>query len=379
MILLYILLGLLAGIGIAITVFQIISKKNQPNSDKMSEDFFNKFNEKFPEIIKNANSTLVTLAAQKLDSQKQEIEVDLANKKENIEKMVKQVLDELKNNSTKMEEVEKNRVGSFESLKKSLENSEKITRQLSATTESLSKVLSNNQLRGAFGEKVAEDLLKMSGFVRGVNYEFNKEQVTTETRPDFAIFLPDGARINVDAKFPYSSLTKMAETQDEETKNRYLKMFEKDVKDKIKQVCTRDYIDPENKTVDFVILFIPNEMIFSFIYDKMGDIIEEAMKNKVVLCGPFSFTAILRMVHQAYDNFRYQNNVQQIISYIKLFEKEFDNYNQEFEKIGDRIDSLSRQYSSVSTTRTRQLLKVVDRIKLEDSAKSTPILEAKND
>ncbi len=317
------------------------------------------------------------MASQKLDSQKQEIEVDLANKKENIEKMVKQVLDELKTSSNKLEQAEKDRIGSFESLKESLTNSEKITKQLSATTESLSKVLSNNQLRGAFGEKVAEDLLKMSGFVRGVDYEFNKEQLTTDTRPDFAIFLPDGARINVDAKFPYSSLTKMADTQDEETKARYLKMFEKDVKDKIKQVCTRDYIDPENKTVDFVILFIPNEMIFSFIYDKMPSILEEAMKNKVILCGPFSFTAILRMVRQAYDNFRYQKNVQQIISYIKLFEKEFDNYNKEFGKIGDRIDSLSRQYNTVSTTRTRQLLKVVDRIKLEDSTQ--PVLELKND
>lgn len=370
----YILLGLI----IVLLLWFIFRLQPKAKSEQISEDFFNKFNERFPDIMKNANSLLVSMASQKLDSQKQEIEVDLANKKENIEKMVKQVLDELKTSSNKLEQAEKDRIGSFESLKESLTNSEKITKQLSATTESLSKVLSNNQLRGAFGEKVAEDLLKMSGFVRGVDYEFNKEQLTTDTRPDFAIFLPDGARINVDAKFPYSSLTKMADTQDEETKARYLKMFEKDVKDKIKQVCTRDYIDPENKTVDFVILFIPNEMIFSFIYDKMPSILEEAMKNKVILCGPFSFTAILRMVRQAYDNFRYQKNVQQIISYIKLFEKEFDNYNKEFGKIGDRIDSLSRQYNTVSTTRTRQLLKVVDRIKLEDSTQPS-VLELKND
>ncbi|MGI5841005.1 MAG: DNA recombination protein RmuC [Patescibacteria group bacterium] len=366
---------ILLGIVIVLLVYFILRQPPKAKTEEISEEFFNKFNEKFPDIMKNANSLLVSMAAQKLDSQKQEIEVDLANKKENIEKMVKQVLDELKNSSNKLEQAEKDRVSSFSSLKKSLENSEKITQHLSATTESLSKVLSNNQLRGAFGEKVAEDLLKMSGFVVGTDYEVNKEQSTTETRPDFAILLPDGARINVDVKFPYSSLTKMAETSDEETKNRYLKMFERDVKDKIKQVCTRDYIDPENKTVDFVILFIPNEMIFSFIYDKMTNVWEEAMKNKVVLCGPFSFTAILRMVRQAYDNFRYQNNIQQIITYIKLFEKEFDSYNQEFEKIGDRIESLSRQYNTVSTTRTRQLLKVVDRIKIEDSNQKSSVLE----
>lgn len=72
--------------------------------------------------------------------------------------------------------------------------------------------------------------------------------------------------------------------------------FEKDVKEKIKQVTTRDYINPTDKTVDFVILFIPNEMIFSYIYEKMSEVSEEAMASRVILAGPFSFTAILRMV-----------------------------------------------------------------------------------
>lgn len=157
----------------------------------------------------------------------------------------------------------------------------------------------------------------------------------------------------------------MAEA-DEVGKKEYLKLFEKDVKDKIKQVVSRNYINPQDNTVDFVILFIPNEMIFSFIYDKMNSLWTDGMKQKVVFAGPFSFTAILRLVRQAYDNFRYQKNVQKIITQIKAFEIEFDKYNEEFTKIGDRIKSLSDQYAFVEGTRTKQLLKTVDKVRQED-------------
>ena len=223
-------------------------------------------------------------------------------------------------------------------------------------------------MRGQFGEQVAENLLKMSGFVRGVDYDFNKEQKSSGTRPDFVIYLPNKIKINVDVKFPYQNLQKMAETNDKATKNELEKIFERDVREKIKQVTSREYINPEGDTVDFVVMFIPNEMIFSYIYEKMNDLWVEAMKQKVVLAGPFSFTAILRLVRQAYDNFKYQKNVQKIIGYIKNFEVEFDKYNEEFLKIGERIESLSKQYNVVNSTRTNQLTRSIDKIKIEDSS-----------
>lgn len=353
----YLLLTLIA----VLLIFLILKQKKATNSDQLAADFFNKFNQQFPSILNQANTNLINLANEKIGT-------DLSNKKDAFEKLTKQVLDELTKNQAKLEDVEKNRVGSFRELREAIDNNRKITEQLSVTADGLRRVLSNNQLRGSFGEKVAEDLLKMAGFVRGIQYQFNQEQSSTDTRPDFTIFLPDGIKINIDVKFPYNNLQKLSETQDDYQRDEYLKAFEKDVREKIRQVCTRDYIDPENKTVDFVILFIPNEMIFSFIYDKLPAVWEEAMKQKVVMAGPFSFTAILRMVYQAYQNFRYQENVQNIIGYIKIFEKEFEKYNTEFVKIGDRIDSLSRQYHEVNSTRTGKLLRTIDQIKLDEGS-----------
>lgn len=323
-----------------------------------------------PDVIKKAIEQLVQMNDEKLGAEKENIKTELENKTTAFEKIAKDIKELVEKTENKIERTDKDRIGSFSKLKEAIENQARVTEQLSVTTESLKRVLSNNQMRGQFGEQVAENLLKMSGFVKGVDYDFNKEQKSSGTRPDFVIYLPNKIKINVDVKFPYQSLQKMTETQDKATKNELEKNFERDVREKIKQVTGREYINPEGDTVDFVVMFIPNEMIFSYIYEKMNDLWIEAMKQKVVLAGPFSFTAILRLVRQAYDNFRYQKNVQKIIGYIKNFEVEFLKYNEEFVKIGERIESLSKQYDSVNSTRTNQLTKSIDKIKLEDSTTS---------
>lgn len=351
------LLGTIVGLGIFITLLYLLR-------DKISFLLQNKLNEIFPKALHDASEQLVQLNK----SENQEIKTDLSNKKDAIEKLVKTVLEELDKTNTKTEGAEKERIGSFRELKQELESQRRISENLASTTENLKKVLSNNQLRGQFGEQVAEDLLKMTGFVRDVDYLINKRQAESSTRPDFTILLPDGVKINVDAKFPYMNLQKMTETDDQITKKEYVKKFEQDIKEKIKQVTTREYIDPSNNTVDFVILFIPNEMIFSFIYEKMNQIWTSGMREKVIFAGPFNFTAILRLIRQSYSNFQYQKNVRKIITLIKEFENEFGKYNEEFAKIGDRITSLSEQYQKVDSTRTKQLIRTVDKIRIEDGS-----------
>ncbi len=354
----YLLLGLFFGLTIFLVIY-FIFLRNHNSADKLSTDFFNQFNQRFPQILNEANQNLVSMADQKLGSQKQGIEL-----------LITEIRKQLEDNTKKLENVEQTRIGSFSALSKSLDDYKQITQQLSVTAEGLKKVLTNNQLRGAFGEQVAEDLLKMAGFVSGTDYE--KQLGSDSSRPDFTINMPDGTVLNIDSKFPFSNLVKMAEASEASQKDVFLKLFQQDVNTKIKEVSTRDYIDPRKNTVDFVILFIPNEMIFSFIYEHFPDLWQEALTKKVILSGPFSFTALLRLIRQSYDSFKLQKNMKGVLSQIQIFQQEFEKYNLEFEKIGDKIDSLSKQYDTVNTTRNKQLIRSMDKIKLDNP---TPLLD----
>ncbi|TRZ78438.1 DNA recombination protein RmuC [bacterium] len=365
--------GIVVGSATVFMIGLVIIKKTGRNSqddqrklDQMKMDLEGHFGKLSQEALKNANEQFLILAKEKLGSQAQESKTDLETKKQSIEKLISELRRELTENKADLFKSGEKTSASFFALKQELETYKKITGELKNSTDDLKKILSNNQLRGRFGEQVAENLLKMAGFVIGQDYQYNKEQKTEDTRPDFTVFLPDKTKINVDVKFPYQALQRMVETENQDEKKRYKVQFEQDVKKKIKQVTTRDYINPEEKTVDFVILFVPNEMIFSFIYDQMNDIWEDAMQKKVILAGPFSFTAILRMVKQAYSNFRYQKNLYQAIALIQKFEQEFQKFGDEFYKVGEKINSCQKQFNTVATTRANKLTKIVTQISSEE-------------
>ncbi len=263
-------------------------------------------------------------------------------------------------------------------IREQLANTAKVTEGLQVSTEGLRNLLANNRLRGEWGEQVAEDLLMAAGFVEKVNYL--KQATTTDARPDFTVLLPDGYKLNVDAKFPFDDLITYQEAKTPADKKRALAAFNTAVRNKIREVSSKDYIDPENQTLDFVIMFIPNEMIFSFVYEKLPDINQYASERKVVLAGPFGFTAVLRMVLQAHRNFHHEKSLMQILGLIAKFQEEYEKFGDSMEKLGRQLDTAQKTFMEVEGTRSRQLTRVVEQISnrsqtgLEDK-KTTPKLE----
>jgi len=357
------IVSIILALGLVLAIWALLRKK--PQSDVSLDDIKNLMKDERDRINENVKS--------KLELNEQSIQ----SKKDLIEKVVNDMRSEVSKSQDRLIKSDQDRITEFQNLKTVIEQHKNITESLQISADNLRKVLSNNQLRGNFGQEVAEDLLKMAGFVKGQNYS-SQEQLVGGNKPDFTVFLPDGVKINIDVKFPFQALQKFQETEDKEQQKQYISEFKTAIKNKIKEVTTRDYIDPEENTVDFVIMFIPNEMIFSFIYERFDDVWREAMKNKVVMCGPFSFTAVLRMVQQSYDNFRYQKDLHQIISHIKVFQNEYTKFSQALDDLGKEIKSADKKYEAVAGTRDRALTRIIEKINSSESSiniNDTPILE----
>lgn len=291
---------------------------------------------------------------------KQEIESGVKNLLDNNQKLLSQVVKSLE----KQLDGSRREVGDLKiqnsAIREQLANTAKITEGLQVSTESLKNLLANNRLRGEWGEQVAEDLLLAAGFVENQNYV--KQTSSGEGRPDFTILLPDGSKLNVDAKFPFDDLIAYQEAKTPADKKRALNAFRAAVKAKIKDITSKDYINPENQTLDFVVMFIPNEMIFSFIYEKLPDINDYSNERKVVLAGPFGFTAVLRLILQAYKNFKYEKGLQQIFGLISKFQSEYEKFGENVERLGKQLDTVQKTYLEVEGTRNRSLTKIVNQI-----------------
>lgn len=350
-----------------LTVLFLLFKKPLINyfsslSEKMAERNLKMLEEKNRETLKEERERFKELSDEKMKRNEQYLD----SKKDMIKDLVEKIDSELKDSQAKIERTEKARISEFSNLKTIIEEHKVVATKLKDSTDNLKNILSNNQLRGRYGEEVAENLLKIAGFVKGLNYDGNLSQETNANRPDFTVYLPDKSKVNIDVKFPYQSLVKFQEVEDKLEKKKYFAQFKTDVKQKIKQVTSRDYINPEEKTLDFVILFVPNEMIFSVINDQLYDVVDEANRKKVAIVGPISFITFLRMIHQSYDNFRIQEDLHRVVNLIGKFKEEFGKYNSEFDSIGNKLKSLSGQYDKVAGVRTRQLAKIVEQIEGED-------------
>ncbi len=291
---------------------------------------------------------------------KEEIESGVKDMLENNQKAINQLVEGLEKQLKESRREIGDLKGQNSAIREQLVNTAKVTEGLHVSTEGLRNLLANNRLRGEWGEQIAEDLLLAAGFVEKVNYL--KQTSSGQGRPDFTILLPDGTKLNVDAKFPFDDLITYQEAKDDTDKKRALNNFRTAVKNKIKEVTTRDYINPENQTLDFVIMFIPNEMIFSFIYEKLPELNKYSNEQKVILAGPFGFTAVLRIVLQAYKNFRYEKDLQQILGLIAKFQTEYYKFGESLEKLGRNIEMSQKTYLEIEGIRSRQLTRVVDRI-----------------
>ena len=93
----------------------------------------------------------------------------------------------------------------FGKVDESLRTQAEITQALSASTQSLREALANPKARGQWGERMAEDVLRLAGFIEHVNYEKQTAVEGTRALPDYTFTMPKGHALYMDVKFPLSA------------------------------------------------------------------------------------------------------------------------------------------------------------------------------
>jgi DNA recombination protein RmuC len=139
----------------------------------------------------------------------------------------------------------------------------------------------------------------------------------------------------------------------------------------IKQVTNRAYIDTTDNTVDYVIVFIPNEQVYSFINETDPTVMDEALKQKVILCSPFTLYAVLAVIRQAVANFNLERTASEILKLLGEFSKQWGAYKEKFDTMGKKLDDAKKEYDALVTTRTNQLERPLR--KIEDLRKQKAI------
>ena len=298
--------------------------------DQNLDSFLKLAENKFSELLKSSDS-------------------QLAQKKE----LIDQSIGEMK---SKLEGLDK----STNELKGHVKNSQEGIGNLAETTNKLSRILSSSQERGQWGERMVEDILGFMGLVEGINFE--KQLQAGDGRPDFTFKLPNDKIINMDVKFPLAHYENYLGTDNENEKLNEKNAFLKDVRNHVKTIEKRTYINPAEGTVDYVLMFIPNESVYAFLNQEDKDLIDFSLSKKVLLCSPITLYAVLSLIRQAVSNFAMEQKASEMQDLVGIFRKQWDQFNEKVQAMGKSLAALTNHYDDLKGPRFRALEKPMEKI-----------------
>ncbi len=342
------------------------SQKSLQKQKGLLDEMENKLSETFKAIslealAKNSDEfkkyadEFIKLAEEKLKSQTVEGKKELESKKELIDQNIEAVGKTISEVQRKIEEVGKVSGEKFTEVATLIKKHEEVTVKLKDTTDHLRHAFASSKKRGEWGERMAEDIIKLVGMIEGINYIKQKTLEQSAGRPDYTFLLPNKLKINMDVKFPMENYQHYLDAQSEHDRKRYKDELLRNAKMMIKQVTTREYINPTENTVDYVIVFIPNEQVYSFINEADTTIIDEALKQKVILSSPFTLYAVLAVIRQAIENFNLEQTASEILKLLVEFSKQWNAYKEKFRLMGEKLDAARKEYDTLITTRSNML------------------------
>ena len=234
------------------------------------------------------------------------------------------------------------------------------TRRLAETTGHLREALASPKARGQWGERMADDVLRLAGMVEGVTYT-KQSAIAGGAIPDVTFLLPGGRHLHMDVKFPIDNYLRHLEAATDAERDATAKSFLRDVRNRVKELSTRGYIDADS-TLDEVLLFIPNESVWAFIHEQDPELIDVALRQKVVLCSPVSLFAVLAVIRQAVEQTRLARTSDEILQCLAGFGQQWGKFSEALDLVAKRFDTAQRGLEEVTGPRRRQLERQLDRI-----------------
>ena len=235
-----------------------------------------------------------------------------------------------------------------------------------APLNKLSRVLSGGTLAGKFGEWSLDAIIK--DIFHANQFIVNAEVISgSGKRVEFAIKLPEGLLLPIDAKFPsglFNNYIEAAESGDPQliktSKDAIRRHVQKDAKD------INDKYMQSGVTIDLGIMYIPSESLMQLI-DSIDNIREEIFRDhRVLIMGPNSLAAYLISVHMGFRTLALNERASEIMQEFGKLKKEFENFGASTADLEKKTDAMLKAVNE-HATRERQMGKAIKNMDQLDS------------
>jgi len=168
--------------------------------------------------------------------------------------------------------------------------------------------------------------------------------------------MPGGREIVVDVKTPLDAYLNAIEASDDKTRDQHLVFHARKVRERIRELASKAYWDQFKSSPDFVVLFIPGDHFLSAALDKDPHLLEDALRQKVILATPTSLVALLRAVAYGWNQQIVTENAEKIRELGEDLYKRLGTFTGHLARLGKNINSSVENYNSAVGSFQRQVL-----------------------
>jgi len=296
----------------------------------------------------NANNrSFLDLAKAVLETTQKEASGELLQQKAAVETLVQPIRESLEKVDRHIGEMEKERAGAYAGLLQQVKSLGESQVQLQTETAQLVRALRAPQTRGRWGEITLRRVVEMAGMTEHCDFD---EQVSVEAeggrlRPDLIVRPPGGRVLVVDAKASLQSYLDALEAVDDMTRAICLQDHARQVRDHVNRLAAKGYYAEFEKTLDFVVAFVPGDPFLGAAFEKDPELFEFAIGKKVLITTPTTLIALLKAAAYGWRQESIEENAQKISELGKELYDRVAIMASHFSGVGEALDRAVRVYN----------------------------------
>jgi len=333
-------------------------------ADEIREQSLKSANEQFQaqlkalanEALSQSQKNFLNLASETFGKARAESSADLEKRQQAIETLVKPISENLEKTRKTLREMEEKRVEAQGKLHEQIQSMTKSNQDLHTETGKLVTALRRPEVRGQWGEMQLQRLVEIAGMREHCDFIQQPQSPESKARPDMIVKLPEGGQLVVDAKTPLDAYIRAVEADEETARDEHLAQHAANVEEQIGQLASKEYWDQFERAPDFVVMFVPGDHFLAAAGDKRPELMESALRARVILATPSSMMALLRVTAYGWRQLALAENAEEISKLAAELHKRVAVFSGHLGKLGKHLNTAIGTYNdAVGSFRSRFL------------------------